>query len=927
MQLTHLNPKLKNPLTSLRGTLLAAFVLLSIGAVGLVATINILLSTNTSRDLVFNELAAEVELSEQAITNWLDERQHDLAVIVNNPGDAEQARQVLSGDLISIEQAFLKRLQIETGPTSSFKEIFLLNPRGQVILSTLAESLGKSHQDQSYFQSSLLAPFISSPFYNLADGQTEVVITVPVRDKLGSIIGVLAGRLDLSHLTEIILAQSGFLGGSDIYIVDADHRFITKPRLLSDATEARSEGIEQALTPGPERNSQGIYENYNGVRVVGAYRWLPDLEIVLLAERAESEALAGVQQLGLISVGVAVFVVAVALASALLITSRIVQPIAALTGAAEAIAEGDFNQTVTVRTRNEIALLAQAFNAMTGRLRDSIERLREYARSLETSAEISRQITTITEADQLLRSLIEQIQVEFEFYHTHIYLVDDQTGDLVMAEGAGEVGRQLKERGHRLQLGRGIVGTVAKTNEAFLANNVDEVPYFIRNTLLPDTKSELAVPLRKGTQLLGVLDIQSKQLNRFTSQDVSLMQSIADQAAVALDNARLLAETQTALKEVERLNRRLTRQAWQEFGQELTTAGYRFIGGNRKITRPDSTAWLSPMKQAALERQLVKQSYPGDGESPRTELAVPLILRNEVIGVLGVKREQTSEWAEEEVSAVEAVADQVSRALENARLSKEQEKTIEQLKEVDRLKSEFLTSMSHELRTPLNSIIGFADVLLQGIDGDLPDLALNDVRLIHNSGQHLLALINDILDLSKIEAGKMELVREPLDIRDSIKDVLASANSLVKNKPVELRVDLPDEPLPLVYADKLRLNQIMLNLVSNAAKFTHDGSITLKPEVRAELPDRMRIAIIDTGIGIPASKLETIFDRFRQVDASTTRKYGGTGLGLAISRNLVQMHGGELGVASEEGVGSEFYFTIPLAQAVLPAAPGDKAAE
>jgi signal transduction histidine kinase len=293
------------------------------------------------------------------------------------------------------------------------------------------------------------------------------------------------------------------------------------------------------------------------------------------------------------------------------------------------------------------------------------------------------------------------------------------------------------------------------------------------------------------------------------------------------------------------------------------------------------------------------------------------MLRGEVIGVLGVKREETPDWDAEEVSAVEAVADQISRALENARLSKEQEKTIEQLKEIDRLKSEFLTSMSHELRTPLNSIIGFADVLLQGIDGDLPDLALNDIRLIHNSGQHLLALINDILDLSKIEAGKMELVREPLDISNSIKDVLAAASSLVKNRPIEIRVDMPDEPLPVVYADKLRLNQILLNLMSNAAKFTEKGSIIIKPRLSEEAPGTMRISIIDTGIGIPLEKLETIFDRFRQADNTTTRKYGGTGLGLAISLNLVQMHGGELRVKSKEGVGSEFYFTIPLAEAVL----------
>jgi signal transduction histidine kinase len=318
------------------------------------------------------------------------------------------------------------------------------------------------------------------------------------------------------------------------------------------------------------------------------------------------------------------------------------------------------------------------------------------------------------------------------------------------------------------------------------------------------------------------------------------------------------------------------------------------------------------MKQAAAQKQLIRQTYPGNGGNSKTELAVPLVLRGQVIGVLGVKREETPDWADEEVAAVEAVANQVALALENARLSKEQEKTIIQLKDIDRLKSEFLTSMSHELRTPLNSIIGFADVLLQGIDGDLPDLALNDIQLIHNSGKHLLALINDILDLSKIEAGKMELVHEAVDIHEVTGAVLASSTSLVKDKPVEIVTDVPDM-LPSVYADKLRLNQILLNLVSNAAKFTLEGTITIKAGPDKNKPDTMLISVKDTGIGIPSEKLDTIFERFRQADSGTTRKYGGTGLGLAICKQLVEMHGGGLNVRSEEGKGSEFFFTIPLA--------------
>jgi two-component system sensor histidine kinase ChiS len=206
-------------------------------------------------------------------------------------------------------------------------------------------------------------------------------------------------------------------------------------------------------------------------------------------------------------------------------------------------------------------------------------------------------------------------------------------------------------------------------------------------------------------------------------------------------------------------------------------------------------------------------------------------------------------------------------------------------------------------------------VLLQGIDGDLNDLAQNDVQLIYNSGQHLLALINDILDISKIEAGMMELVRSSLDIRESINDVRVASTSLIKDKLVKLTVEV-EEGLPPVYGDKLRLNQILLNLVSNAVKFTAEGTITLKAEVRDEYPDRMYVSVSDTGIGIPLDKMDTIFDRFRQADSSTAREYGGTGLGLAITKQLVEMHGGTIAIESKQGVGSTFYFTLPLFEAI-----------
>jgi signal transduction histidine kinase len=264
-----------------------------------------------------------------------------------------------------------------------------------------------------------------------------------------------------------------------------------------------------------------------------------------------------------------------------------------------------------------------------------------------------------------------------------------------------------------------------------------------------------------------------------------------------------------------------------------------------------------------------------------------------------------------QVTTLQIIASQLSVALSNAALYEEQLRATEQLRELDKLKNEFLASMSHELRTPLNSIIGYAEVLLDGLDGDLNDEMQEDVNSIHSSGKLLLNLINDILDLAKIEAGQMELEYEPIDLVAFLEEMVNTSQILVKNKPVEMRLEMDESVEDLVefQADPIRLRQIVNNLISNAAKFTDQGAVT----TRARVEDgSVIISVQDTGVGIPEDKLNVVFERFRQADQSSTRKAGGTGLGLAITRQLVNMHGGDIWAESEDGQGTIFSFSLPL---------------
>jgi len=252
-------------------------------------------------------------------------------------------------------------------------------------------------------------------------------------------------------------------------------------------------------------------------------------------------------------------------------------------------------------------------------------------------------------------------------------------------------------------------------------------------------------------------------------------------------------------------------------------------------------------------------------------------------------------------------------------LNRELAAANEKLKEADRLKNEFVATISHELRTPLNSIIGFTKLILNEIDGPLNELQRTDLTAIYTSSQHLLSLVNNVLDFSKIAAGRMELHKEMLDFREIVVGVMSTTLALVGDKDIEL-IEEVEEGLPTVYADRVRIRQVILNLMSNAVKFTEEGSITLRAkriteEVKLDGQRRtmpfILCSVTDTGIGVAHKDIPIVFEEFRQLDGSTSRQAEGTGLGLPISKRLVEMHGGRLWVESKVGVGSTFSFTLP----------------
>ncbi|MBP7998931.1 MAG: PAS domain S-box protein [Chloroflexi bacterium] len=479
----------------------------------------------------------------------------------------------------------------------------------------------------------------------------------------------------------------------------------------------------------------------------------------------------------------------------------------------------------------------------------------------------------------------------------------------------------------------------------------DDIP------LTSQTNQTILSPLSIGGEIIGLLGIETDLNTPLTTDERSLLDEISIQVAGALENARLSEQTRVALAGQERLSAQLATVAEvsaiastileeeqllqavvdltkiqfslyhaQIFIYDENTQRLRLRAGSDQIGRlmvfEKYTLALnnnqSPAARAGLEfhaireDDIVAKGIMGHPYLPDTksQLSIPITQGERLLGVIDLHANTPSFFTTEDIRVYTTLSLQVAVALQNAYLYAEQLQTAEQLREVDRLKSEFLASMSHELRTPLNSIVGFADVLLEGLDGDLNERMEEDIHLIRQSGIHLRELISDILDMSKIEAGMMELRFEEINVREIAEEMMATNKPVAQTSKKHLDLQLEVSPeVTIIVADRTRLRQIFHNLISNAIKFTERGYVRVAVHKRDE---ELVVAVQDSGIGIRPEDVSIVFERFRQIDGSLTRQAGGTGLGMPITKELVELHGGRIWLESQIGEGTTFWFTIPM---------------
>jgi|GEM_PF-1977562 len=621
--------------------------------------------------------------------------------------------------------------------------------------------------------------------------------------------------------------------------------------------------------------------------------------------------------------------------------------------AAAALGRGVRDVYVPIRGEGEIAQLGRAFNVMVKDLDTQKQQLEELRR-------IAVALTSATTEQEVCEIVVSRLAETFGYHYVSIYLIrpgDPDNLHLICQRGYTTVidpipvhgtvtGRTVRER-------RPILVGDSRQDEDFIAAEHQIV-------------CEACAPILTPDRVLGAVLLEEESIDRLSDADLSLITTLANNVSAALENVRLNVEADTRINSLASANRDLaavtatgTRLAATleldavfelvanelshivdasslyvaSFTEDATEVTMRIaISGGRLVpvaaVSLDSSfsGWLIRHRTPVLlltkddvNDFLTTHQITDFEERPQSLLGVPLVVGSTVVGAVSIGSPRPNAYSVQQVSVVQTIASQAAIAINNALLYDQVQQQVtemlrlnEELADANALKSEFLATMSHELRTPLNAIIGFSELLADGVVTDTEEVSacLQDIL---NSGRHLLNLINDVLDISKIEAGRMELKPVVFDIREELEAVGRTVAPLITARHHTLHTDASHAPV-LVFADRQRIRQIILNLVSNAIKFTPDGgTVTLRIAPDPADPTMILVSVLDTGIGIMEEDFPKLFEKFRQLDSSHNRRYEGTGLGLALTKQLVELNGGTIRVESAYGSGSAFTFSVPAA--------------
>jgi GAF domain-containing protein/HAMP domain-containing protein len=719
---------------SLQNLLLTSFIVIVTIPTVMVAVLSAVGAFTNSQTQTFSTLKAISNLKENQISTLVEDFQNDTQKLQNDSGFALNALKVLTArdvdPLLAENSKRLVRFSMDNllgSEEEEYSEMMILNTQGEVVISTLPQNEGTNFENQLFFRQGTLKFFIG--FTEIPSfGNENLIVATPLFDTDGRVIrGVLALRSDASSIKGIMENTPGF-ESAETYLVDRNYQPVTRTRTSADLvnTQAALEAILNNIS-----NGQDIYENYENQPVLGYYKWFETMQVAMIAEvplnfvvANSARALAG-------SAVLALFVISISIAAVAISARSIVHPITVLAQTTESFAAGKLSARALVDRADEIGALARSYNQMATQLQEVIgrleQRVNDRTRELENqtlrlrvAAEIARDAASARELGELLARSAELILNRFNFYHTGIFLLDNNKEYAVLVASPTEAGKQMLANNHKLRVGEAeIIGRVAATGEPRITLDTSADAAHFNNPYLPDTRSEMALPLQADNKVIGVLDIQSDQPQAFNEDDIAIMQTMADQLATAIERTRLLQEVERSLTELEGAYGQYTRENWKRLADNTQAGnkGYRFDN-----IRLQSITELPELGKNALDTGMTISSN-GQNVDRQTSVAIPVKLRGQTIGVISLKLKE--EYGEDTISTIELASERLASALESARLYEEARLRADREQSISQVTTAISASTNYEeiLQTTVREIgttLKDAEVTIQ-IIGDLKD--------------------------------------------------------------------------------------------------------------------------------------------------------------------------------------------------------------
>jgi GAF domain-containing protein/HAMP domain-containing protein len=669
------------------------------------------------RQSTFQELSAMSAMKTSQVVSTLSNLERDANFTLTDQLNDQRIRFLLSNrpgtlsyDVNSeLIRAYLIRIKSQN---SAYEELILLDATGKALISTNPANVNRDFSTFNFFQNALIGES-SALEYDFPGGleRTSILLVKPITMN-GSLGGAIVARVSFDPIKQIMKAKTGVGETAETYLVSiANGKIIPVTDTRRNTTEVNSLAAQKAIIQRINIGT-GIYDNYAGISVLGGYTRIPAIKAAVIAEVEQQEVTGKTLRILATNVIFGIFTTLLAF-SIILITSRSIGlPLVNLAAKATLLASGELSTRMIADRQDEIGALASSFNAMASELQslvktleqkveDRTQDLQKQANYLRVAAEVARDSANTNNLDELLDRAAQLILDRFGFYHTGIFLLDERNEYAILQASPTEAGREMLARHHKLRVGQeGIVGNVSATGEPRIILDTGLDATYFNNPLLPMTRSEMALPLKVNEQLLGVLDVQSEQPEAFTQDDISTLQIMADQLALAIQRVRLSQEQEYNLRQLEGTYQNFTLSNWRKFSQERTfNPGYRFDGVN--LTALD----IYPEGSQETLRKGKSVILPGGNETKSTTLAVPLKLRDQILGVMSIGFGEGT-INPETISLAEEIASRLAAALENARLYSETQKQAEQTRVVSEISNIITSSINIEniLRTAVREL-------------------------------------------------------------------------------------------------------------------------------------------------------------------------------------------------------------------------------